>query len=65
MGKLDDLERLHKLKESGALTEEEFEIEKKKILNNDVEIVEDAYIDNLEETITEEGKEDQANIEKK
>ena len=32
MGKLDDLERLHKLKESGALTEEEFEIEKKKIL---------------------------------
>lgn len=65
MGKLDDLERLHKLKESGALTEEEFEIEKKKILNNDVEIVEDAYIDNFEETITEEGKEDQASIEKK
>ena len=65
MGKLDDLERLHKLKESGALTEGEFEIEKKKILNNDVEIVEDVYIDNLEETITEEGKEDQAKIEKK
>lgn len=65
MGKLDDLERLQKLKECGAITEEEFEIEKKKILNNDVEIVEDAYIDNFEETITEEGKEDQANIEKK
>ena len=29
---LDDLERLHKLKESGAITTDEFEQEKKKIL---------------------------------
>lgn len=30
--KYEDLERLHKLKESGALTEVEFEIEKAKLL---------------------------------
>lgn len=35
MGKLDDLEKLQKLKESGALTEDEFKIEKQKILNSD------------------------------
>ena len=34
MGRLDDLERLQKLKESGTLTQEEFEKEKYKILNN-------------------------------
>ena len=32
MGKIDDLEKLQKLKESGALTKEEFENEKNKIL---------------------------------
>lgn len=36
MGKIDDLEKLQKLKESGALTEEEFNIEKQKVLNVDV-----------------------------
>ena len=35
MGKLDDLERLYKLKESGVLTEDEFNSEKRKILNSD------------------------------
>lgn len=30
--KYDDLEKLHKLKESGAITDVEFEIEKQKIL---------------------------------
>ena len=34
MGKLEDLERLQKLRESGALTEEEFEKEKQNLLNN-------------------------------
>ena len=29
MGKFDDLEKIQKLKEQGAITEEEFEIEKK------------------------------------
>ena len=38
MGKLDDLERLHKLKESGSLTEEEFNLEKKKILSKEYTI---------------------------
>ena len=33
MVKLDDLEKLKKLKDSGMLTDDEFEIEKKKILN--------------------------------
>lgn len=32
--KFDQLQKLSKLKESGAITEEEFENEKKKILNN-------------------------------
>ena len=36
MGRLDDLERLQMLKESGTLTQEEFEQEKKKILNADI-----------------------------
>lgn len=35
MGKIDDLEKLQKLKESGALTEDEFKIEKQKILDSD------------------------------
>ena len=39
MGKLDDLERLQKLKECGAITTDEFEQEKKKILADDVEVV--------------------------
>lgn len=39
MGKLDDLERLQKLKECEAITEKEFEIEKKKILADDIEVV--------------------------
>ena len=34
MGRIEDLEKLQKLKEIGALTEEEFEKEKKAILNN-------------------------------
>ena len=33
MSKYEDLERLQKLKENGVLTEQEFEEEKKKILN--------------------------------
>lgn len=41
MGKLDDLERLHKLKESGAITTDEFEQEKKKILSSNEEVIED------------------------
>ncbi len=35
MGKYEDLERLQKLKESGILTEEEFNVEKQKILNGE------------------------------
>lgn len=35
MGKYDELERLLKLKEDGVLSEQEFEIEKKKILGTD------------------------------
>lgn len=35
MGKYEDLERLQKLKESGILTEEEFNTEKQKILNGE------------------------------
>jgi len=35
MGKLEDLERLKKLKEDGILSEQEFENEKQKILNQD------------------------------
>lgn len=34
MNKYEDLEKLYKLKESGTLTEEEFSIEKKNILDN-------------------------------
>lgn len=41
MGKLDELERLHKLKESGAITTDEFEQEKKKILSSNEEVIED------------------------
>ncbi len=37
MSNVDDLERLQKLKEQGVLNDEEFEIEKKKILNNNGE----------------------------
>ena len=36
MGKYEDLERLQKLKESGILTEEEFNVEKQKILNTEI-----------------------------
>lgn len=39
MGKLDDLERLQKLKESGAITTDEFEKVKNKILADDVEVI--------------------------
>ncbi len=35
MGKLEDLEKLQKLKESGVITEEEFNTEKAKILGGD------------------------------
>ena len=35
MGKYEDLERLQKLRESGILTEEEFNVEKQKILNGE------------------------------
>ena len=34
MGNLEKLEKLQKLKESGAITDEEFKIEKEKLLNN-------------------------------
>lgn len=34
MGVLEDLEKLKQLKDSGAITETEFEIEKSKVLNN-------------------------------
>ncbi len=33
MGKFEDLESLKRLKDSGSITEEEFRIEKQKILN--------------------------------
>ena len=36
MGVVEDLEKLKQLKESGAITETEFEIEKSKILNNNI-----------------------------
>ena len=36
MGIVEDLEKLKQLKESGAITETEFEIEKSKILNNNI-----------------------------
>ena len=49
MGKYEDLERLQKLKESGILTEEEFNVEKQKILNteNSTEITEVASTNNI------------------
>lgn len=49
MGKYEDLERLQKLKESGVLTEEEFNAEKQKILNteNNTEITEVASTNNI------------------
>ena len=34
MGKYEELDSLQKLKESGSITEKEFEVEKYKILNN-------------------------------
>lgn len=34
MGKIEDLEKLQRLKESGAITQIEFEVEKAKILND-------------------------------
>lgn len=49
MGKYEDLERLQKLKESGILTEEEFNVEKQKILNteNSTETTEVAITNNI------------------
>lgn len=49
MGKYEDLERLQKLKESGILTKEEFNVEKQKILNteNNTEITEVASTNNI------------------
>ena len=35
MSKVEDLERLKKLKDIGAITETEFEVEKQKVLNDD------------------------------
>lgn len=35
MGKLEDLQKLKELKDSGALSEEEYEIEKHKVLNEE------------------------------
>lgn len=35
MGKYDDLDRIQKLRDSGSITEEEFEKEKRKILNSE------------------------------
>lgn len=48
MGKFEDLERLQKLKESGILTEVEFNTEKQKILNadNDIENITDSINSN-------------------
>ncbi len=37
MGKIEDLESIKRLKDSGSLTEEEFKIEKQKILNENGE----------------------------
>ena len=34
MGRVEELEQLKKLKDSGGITEQEFEIEKQKVLNN-------------------------------
>lgn len=36
MSKVEDLERLKKLKDIGAITETEFEVEKQKVLNDDL-----------------------------
>lgn len=49
MGKYEDLERLQKLRESGILTEEEFNVEKQKILNteNSTETTEVASTNNI------------------
>ena len=37
MGKIEDLQKLKELKDTGALTEEEYEIEKHKVLNSNDE----------------------------
>ncbi len=51
MERIEDLERLQKLKESGALTEAEFESEKAKILNEETTVKESAKAkENVEET---------------
>lgn len=36
MGVIEDLEKIKQLKDTGAITETEFEVEKQKILNNNV-----------------------------
>lgn len=52
MSNLDDLEKLNNLKKQGILTNEEFEEEKKKILNNNsIEIREDEKIKNSTDDI--------------
>lgn len=68
MDKLEKLEKLQKLKECGAITTDEFEQEKKKILADDVEVVnnneikEDIKIETCEDSIEDKINE-QANIE--
>ncbi len=37
MGVVEDLEKIKQLKDAGAITETEFEIEKQKLLNNDLQ----------------------------
>lgn len=54
MGKLENLEKLLKLKEQGVLSEEEFSEEKKKILNEDSEKI----IETTKTQITESKKEE-------
>ena len=51
MGKLEELEKLQKLKESGILTEEEFNQEKSKILNSDTNINGNDSVNNSNENI--------------
>lgn len=69
MGKLEDLEVLQKLKESGAITDDEFQKVKNKILADDIKAIdsnnkikEDVNEINHKESVTDQLKE-QANIE--
>jgi len=45
MGKYEDLEKIHKLKEQGIITEKEFENEKKKILGNPIKNFENVIVE--------------------